>query len=53
VFFSGTASCQFNAKSGVIDQLTFGDRPVDRDRLVGHTWCTALIQEVPEPKYKK
>ena len=29
-------SCQFNAKSGVIDQLTLGDRPVDRDRLVGH-----------------
>jgi len=29
-------SCQFNTKSGAIDQLTIGDRPVDRDRLVGH-----------------
>jgi len=29
-------SCQFIAKSGAIDQLTLGDRPVDRDRLVGH-----------------
>jgi len=28
--------CQFNAKSGAIDQLTRGDRPVDHDRLVGH-----------------
>jgi len=28
-------SCQFNAKSGAIDQLSFGDQPVDRDRLVG------------------
>jgi len=26
--------CQFNAKSGAIDQLTPGDRPVDRDRRV-------------------
>jgi len=25
-------SCQFNAKSGAIDQLTLGDR------LVGHPW---------------
>jgi len=24
------------AKSGVINQLTLGDRPVDRDRLVGY-----------------
>ena len=32
-------SCQFNAKSGAIDQLSFGDRPVDRDRLVGNPWC--------------
>jgi len=31
-------SCQFNAKSGAIDQLTLGDRPVDCDRLVGHPW---------------
>jgi len=31
-----SVSCQFNAKSGAIDQLTFGDRPVDHDRLVGH-----------------
>ena len=28
--------CQFNAKSSAIDQLALGDRPVDRDRLVGH-----------------
>ena len=25
-------SCQFNAKSGAIKQLTRGDQPVDRDR---------------------
>jgi len=31
-------SCQFNMKSGAIDQLTLGHRPVDRDRLVGHPW---------------
>ena len=35
-------SCQFNAKSGAIDQLTIGDRPVDRDRLVGYPWCKRL-----------
>jgi len=29
-------SCQFNAKSGAIDQQTLGDRPVDGDRLAGH-----------------
>jgi len=29
------ASCQFNAKSGATDQVTLGDRPVDRDRRVG------------------
>jgi len=29
-------SCQFNAKSGSIDQPTFGDRLVDRNRLVDH-----------------
>jgi len=29
-------SFQFNAKSSAIDQLTLGDRPVDRDRRVGH-----------------
>jgi len=29
-------SCQFNAKSGAVDQLTLGDQPVDRDRLAGH-----------------
>jgi len=33
-------SCQSNAKSGVIDQPTFGDRPVDRDRLAGHPCFT-------------
>jgi len=33
-------SCQFNAKSGAIDQLTLGDRPVDCDRRVGQPWCT-------------
>jgi len=26
------------SKSGAIDQLTLGDRPVDRDRRVGHPW---------------
>jgi len=31
-------SCQFNAKSGAIEQLRLGDRPVDRDRRVGHPW---------------
>jgi len=36
-------SCQFNAKSGVIEQLTLSNRPVDRapvDRngRVGHPW---------------
>jgi len=35
-------SCQFNAKSGAIEQLTLGERPVDRDRRVGHPRCTAI-----------
>jgi len=35
-------SCQFDAKSGAIDQLTFGDLPVDRDRPVGHPCCNIL-----------
>jgi len=30
-------SCQFNAKSGVIDQLTLSDRPVDR------AWSTCWL----------
>jgi len=34
-------SCQFNAKSGAIDQLRLGDRLVDRDRPVGHPWVRA------------
>ena len=29
-------SREFSAKLGAIDQLGFGYRPVDRDRLVGH-----------------
>ena len=35
-------SCQFNAKSGAVDQLTLGDQPVDRDRLVGQPWLRAV-----------
>ena len=31
--------CQFNAKSGAIDQVTLGDRPVDPDQLIGHPFC--------------
>jgi len=31
-------SREFSAKLGAIDQLGFGYRPVDRDRLVGHLW---------------
>jgi len=30
------------SKSGAIDQLTLGDRPVDRDRRVGHPCFIAL-----------
>ena len=33
-------SCQFNAKSGAIEQLRLGDRPVDCDRRVGHPCYT-------------
>jgi len=29
-----------NAKSGAIDQLRLGDQTVDRDRRVGHPWCS-------------
>jgi len=38
-------SCQFNAKSGAIDQLRRGNRPVSRDRHLGHpgfTWISTL-----------
>jgi len=31
------------SKSGAIDQLTLGDRPVDRDRRVGHPCANVLI----------
>jgi len=31
-------SYHFSTKSGAIDQLTLGDRKVDRDRLVGHPY---------------
>jgi len=31
------------SKSGAIDQLTLGDRPVDRDRRVGHPWCKRTV----------
>jgi len=36
-------SCQFNAKSGAINQLTLGDRLVDHDQFVGHPWLTRLL----------
>jgi len=34
--YSFQVPCQFNAKSGAIDQLKLGDRPADRHRSVGH-----------------
>jgi len=37
--------CQFNAKSGAIDQLRRGDRPVDRDWRVGHPCLTPLLRK--------
>jgi len=37
-------SCQFNAKSGAIDQLGLGNRPFDRDRLGGHPCIICLKQ---------
>jgi len=36
-------SCQFNAKSGAIDQLRLGDQPVDCYQLVGHLCCGVLL----------
>jgi len=45
-----TVFCQFDAKSGAIDQVTLGDRPVDRDRRVGRpclkpilTWVNYML----------
>jgi len=43
---SFNVSCQLNEKPGTIDQLTLSDRPVDRDRLVGHPWSTLIAQTV-------
>jgi len=31
-------SCQFNAESGAIDQVTLGDRPV------GHPWSISMFK---------
>ena len=36
-------SCQFNAKSGAIDQLRLDNRTVDRDRRVVHPWSSVLF----------
>jgi len=33
------------SKSGAIDQLTLGDRPVDRDRRVGHPCYRRTVDE--------
>jgi len=40
VFFLG--NCPFNAKSGATDQLRLVDRPVDRDRRIGHP-CSGVF----------
>jgi len=37
MFFLSITSIQ--CKTSAIEQMTFGNRPVDRDRRVGHPWC--------------